>query len=523
MYRRKLSIFAGSTLFLIVVTSVMVVTTSQITRSNLKQNEIAQSLLTEHLIVSSTSYRLFKQLTDELIFGRDANQAEVRNKRAIIEQSIAKIKMLEEKQRQALGAVATQGTIEDTNALSVLIDDIIIEFRAIINKADSKRLAQQQRVQQLLEVTIDNRFREAINAAVTRQSNVVATLNARIEAFNQSLFWYSVLLAILAVPIVIFGCYWLVGILYQPLNSIRLGSEAIAQGNYQYRISRGFDAEFDAIAASFNSMAEELLQQREQVTNATRELEFQVAKRTTELTNANKLLQDKDKARREFLADISHELRTPLTIIRGEVQVTLRQQSITEEDYQSTLKNVLEQSLSLSRLVDDLLLVARFESGKLRVTPQTVNIRKFVSETTKQIQTLIERKNAALKVSIQEGLSIAKFDPERIAQVIMVVLDNSLNYSNEGGTIKFECYLIDNTIKIMICDEGEGIAPEMIPYIFDRYFRGANSRSSQGAGLGLAIAKTIVQSHGGTIDVVSTLGEGSQFTILLPQESPTDG
>lgn len=516
MYKRKLAVFAGLILFLIVLTSALVVASTQVTRSNLTQNTIAQSLLNEHMIVSSTSYRLFKQLTDELIFGKDANQAEVRNKRAIIEQSIAKIRILEERQREALGKEATLGSIEDTSALIALLDEIITEFRAIIDEADSKRLAQRQRVQQLLEVTIDNRFREAINAAVTRQSNVVASLNARMETIHQSIFWYSILLAILAIPLVFFGSYWLLGILYQPLNSIRLGAEAISQGNYQHRISRGFDAEFDTIAASFNTMAEELLKQRHHVDSATKELEFQVSQRTAELTRANQLLQNNDKARREFLADISHELRTPLSIIRGEIQVTLRQKATTEDDFKVTLETVLEQSLGLSRLVDDLLLIARAESGQLRVLPKTVNVSEFLYDVTSRLESLMERKQANVVMDIEQGLPLVEFDPERIAQVILIILDNAFNYSDNGNNVSIRCYLDTPFLTITIEDEGEGIDADVLPYIFDRYFRGADTRTGQGAGLGLAIAKAIVVSHKGTIEAKSSKGTGSTFIIKLP-------
>ncbi|GLS24539.1 sensor histidine kinase [Marinibactrum halimedae] len=520
MYKRKLAFFAGLLVFVIVITSVLVVMITQITRSSLTQNAIAQSLLNEHLIVSSTSYRLFKQLTDELIFGKDANQAEVRNKRAIIDQSIEKIIQLEEKQRNALGEEATLGSIEDTSELSALLDEIIQEFRSIIDDAEDeaqeKNRMQQQRTQQLLEVTIDNRFREAINAAVTRQSRVVASMEARIQTLHQSIFWYSILLALLAIPMVVFGCYWLLGVLYQPLNSIRLGAEAISQENYQYRISRGFDAEFDTIAASFNAMAEELLQQRNRVESATRELEFQVAQRTAELTDANQLLQDNDKDRREFFGDISHELRTPLSIIRGEVQVTLRQKTVSEEDYKATLQTVLDQSLSLSRLVDDLLLIARAESGKMRLVPRQVNVEEFVVETVKKIDGFIERRKVKLEVDIEPNMPLVEFDPERIAQVMIIILDNALNHTVYGARIFIHCFFKEDKLIIIIKDEGEGIDEKELPYIFDRYFRGADSRTGKGAGLGLAIAKAIVVGHGGAIDVSSIVGKGSTFTLSLP-------
>ena len=516
MYKRKLAVFAGLMLILLILISGLVVTSTQIIRSNLTQYSIAQSLLNEHLVVSSTSYRLFKQLTDELIFGKDANQAIVRNKRAIIDQSIAKITVLEQRQREALGEEKTLGSVEDTGELISLLDNIISEFRDIIDKPDHQRLAQRQRLQKLIEETIDNRFREAINAAVLRQNTVVASLDARIETLNQSIVWYSILLALFAIPVVVLGMYWLLGVLYQPLNSIRLGSEAIARGNYDHRISRGFDAEFDTIAASFNSMAEQLSKQQAQEESVTRALEIEVNQRTSELTEANRLLQDNDKARREFLADISHELRTPLSIIRGEIQVTLRQKNISTEEYQTTLETVLEESLALSRLIDDLLMVARAESGRLRILPKAVDLEELLRHTLKQVETLIENKNVAVKLEVEPALDRLELDPDRMAQVVMIIIDNALNYAGNFSTLAISCRAIEQHIRIVIADDGAGINSDILPFVFDRYFRGADARTGQGSGLGLAIAKAIVEAHGGAISVESEMNKGSRFIILLP-------
>ena len=521
MYKRKLALFAGLILFLIVIISALVITSTQITRSNLKQNALAQSLLNEHLLVSSISYRLFKQLTDELIFGNDANQAVVRNKRAIIDQSLAKITVLKEEQRKALGESLAPGSIDETETLRILLDEIIGEFHAIFDEIASHGQSldqQQERVQHLLEATIDNQFREAINTAVTQQSNVVASLNARIETLHQAIFWYSFLLALLAIPIVILGAYWLLNILYRPLNAIQLGAEAIVQENYQYRIPRGYDVEFDSIAVSFNTMADELLKQRDQASASHRDLEYQVAQRTAELTEANELLQNNDKSRRELFGDISHELRTPLSIIRGEVQVTLRQKTVSESDYKSTLDTVLSQALSLSRLVDDLLMIARAESGNMRIIPKAVAVSEFICSTTAKLESLLEKNKVSLDIQVAEDLPVIAFDPERIAQAMMIILDNALQHAAQGSRIFITCNHESHYLKIAIRDEGEGINPEALPYIFDRYFRGSDTRTGRGAGLGLAIAKAIMVAHRGNIEVSSTLGQGSTFTLILPME-----
>ncbi len=209
MYKRKLFLFGFISAAVLFVALSGVAVSAYITKENLRQSATAQSLLSEHQMLSSISYRLFKQLTDELIFGRNANQAEVRNKQALIEQSLMVIRDLEVRQRNELGPDITQGSVEDTDELQFLIAEIIDEFNAVIAMNDTTPLSQQERVQRLLEFTIDNKFREAINAAVSRQSKVVSATNARIEALNSAIVWFSIILCVLVGPFIVFGCVWL--------------------------------------------------------------------------------------------------------------------------------------------------------------------------------------------------------------------------------------------------------------------------------------------------------------------------
>ena len=132
MYKRKLFYFGITTAFILFLALISTAISAHLTRENLQQSNIAQSLLVEHEKLSSISYRLFKQLTDEIIFGRNANQAFVRNKRNLIKQSLEKIRRLELEQREALGVSFTQGSVEDTDELVRLIDEIIVEFKAVV-------------------------------------------------------------------------------------------------------------------------------------------------------------------------------------------------------------------------------------------------------------------------------------------------------------------------------------------------------------------------------------------------------
>jgi len=516
MYKRKLFYFG---LTIAVVTFIALIGTAvsaQITRENLKQSTIAQSLLVEHQQLSSISYRLFKQLTDEVILGRMANQSEVRKKQVLIKQSLNNIRDLETAQRQQLGEEITQGSIEDTDELEQLINKIINEFSSISSSANPAPLNQQDRLRRLLEVTIDDEFREVVNVAVSRQSNVVAAINAKIDTLNTAIVWFTVGLGALLIPFLLYGSYWLFNQLYQPLILIRKATDAIAAGEYQKPISVKLDAEFEELAGSINQLAERLRVHREQQAKYEKELESEVEQRTKELTNANQQLTRIDARRKQFLADVSHELRTPLTIVRGEAQVMLRLESASHLEYQQTLSVILDQSVKLTRLVDDLLLLARTEIDELNLVKSEEAMHAVLLEEVTKWQRKHPERRITLNPHEPASLSTVQIDKPRIQQVISILIDNALKYADNACPINVELSEADNHICIAVKDTGEGISAAAIETIFDRFVR--FSKTSEGLGLGLSIAKAIVLAHGGDLKVKSNKGEGSTFTILLPLE-----
>lgn len=514
MYKRKLFYFGLTTAFILMVALTCTAISAHLTRVNLKQSTIAQSLLVEHEKLSSTSYRLFKQLTDEVIFGRNANQAYVRNKQALIEQSLERIRQLELEQREALGVSFTQGSVEDTDELVQLIDQIIKEFEVVVVSSNGAPLNQQERLYSLLEVTIDDQFREAINAAVSRQSRVVSAINAKIDTLNTAMVWFTIVLGFLSYPLIIYGCYWLFNQLYQPLILIRGATNAIASGNYRQPISVKLDDEFEELATSINQLAERLQEHEANEAKSRQQLEFEVKQRTSELTNANLQLTKIDSRRRQFIADVSHELRTPLTIIRGESQVTLRLQSASEADYKETLQAILEQSINLSRLVDDLLLLTRAEMNQLQLQIMPIHIKPLLDGEIIKWQRFHLDRTFSLKVDAVSDEVAVMVDQQRIQQVLSILLDNATKYSAPGQGVEISISWKETFIAIAVKDSGNGISAAEVENIFERFVR--FSKHNEGLGLGLPIAKAIVEAHGGQISVVSVQGQGSTFSITLP-------
>jgi two-component system OmpR family sensor kinase len=234
------------------------------------------------------------------------------------------------------------------------------------------------------------------------------------------------------------------------------------------------------------------------------------------LTNANLQLTKIDARRRQFIADVSHELRTPLTIIRGEAQVTLRLKSACEEDYKTTLIAILEQAVNLSTLVDDLLLLTRAEMNQLHLQISPTKIKPLLNAEVIKWQRLHPDREIALTTDSACNDAVVMIDKPRIQQVLSILLDNGVKYSASGTPLKVGAIDTDTSVTVTIKDSGEGISAAAIENIFERFVR--FSKHNEGLGLGLPIAKAIVEAHSGQISVETIQGEGSTFSFTLPIE-----
>lgn len=216
---------------------------------------------------------------------------------------------------------------------------------------------------------------------------------------------------------------------------------------------------------------------------------------------------------RRFLADVSHELRTPLTVIKGEVGLMRLTNELDEESLRSIEKEVDR----LSRLVGDLLLLAQAESGQLPLELKAVELDTILLEVIQQMQVLASGK---VNLRLEEiDQVIIHGDRDRLKQVILNLVSNAVNYTPAGGEVRLWLSKIEQRACLKVEDTGPGIPPEDLPYIFDRFYRGDPSRKrteSSGFGLGLSIAKWIVDRHGGQIEVESQVGKGTCFTVWLP-------
>lgn len=217
---------------------------------------------------------------------------------------------------------------------------------------------------------------------------------------------------------------------------------------------------------------------------------------------------------RQFIQDISHELRTPLTAVKGEMEVALKRER-TPEEYQGLLYSNLEEIDRINGILQNLLALARLEHAEMALDKEPVDIVRLLQDVIGDIGILADQKEITITFTGETAL-IVEVDAEKIRRVFFNLIENALKYTPEKGQIELAIAADDTTCTVRVRDSGIGIAPEDIPFIFDRFYRADKSRSTDGYGLGLSIAKAIIQAHRGTIACHSVLGEGTIFTTVLP-------
>jgi signal transduction histidine kinase len=222
--------------------------------------------------------------------------------------------------------------------------------------------------------------------------------------------------------------------------------------------------------------------------------------------------------RNDFLANISHELRTPLTYIKGYANI-LERDNLQPEERKEYLSIIQEEIKNVIKLVKELFDLAKMDQNQFNIVKEKVQLSKLLSDVITKFKLAYDEKNILLKLNCAENLNVI-VDTIRFGQVISILLDNALKYSNEDSEVTVKAELIKSHIIVKITDQGEGIPQEEISMIWERLHRIEKSRSrlTGGSGLGLPIAKEIINKHGGRIEVESTLGKGTTFTIYLKAE-----
>jgi signal transduction histidine kinase len=221
---------------------------------------------------------------------------------------------------------------------------------------------------------------------------------------------------------------------------------------------------------------------------------------------------------REFVADASHELRTPLTLIRTNAEAWLRRShNVREKVY---AENILEEVDQLSTIVRDLTTLALADAKQLPLERKPIELNQMVEELVVHTKPLADERGVSLRPELNGGASV-EADPQRVRQLLLILLDNALTHTPSGGQVSIAVGRQNGRATVAVNDTGSGISAEDLPHVFDRFYRADKARGSDsgGSGLGLAIAKWIVEAHRGDIEITSTTGQGTQVRVSLPAQN----
>jgi signal transduction histidine kinase len=291
----------------------------------------------------------------------------------------------------------------------------------------------------------------------------------------------------------------LISSMRRPLEQLVDAAGRLAGGDRSARVEVGGLSETATLGAAFNEMAEELEQEE---------------------SKRDQL----DRLKDDFVLTASHELRSPLTSVQGFAELLMLDRDNLTPRQVETVEIILDNCRHLVRLLNDLLDLARSDAGRLSIRAQPTELAPLIDDTVRTMRAQTESRGQSLRQEIDPRLPLVSVEPDRIRQILVNLLTNAHDYSPEGASIRVTARAEAAEVVISVIDDGPGIPEEQLGHIFERFTRGDAGLTQRvgGTGLGLAISKSLVELHGGTIEVESTPGVGSSFSFRLPAATASD-
>ena len=269
--------------------------------------------------------------------------------------------------------------------------------------------------------------------------------------------------------------------LTMPMGDLIEAAERVEHGDYAVRVRVRGPRELRSLATAFNAMSSRL--------------------------------ERSESERRRLLADVTHELRTPLTVAQGNIEALIDGVYPADREH---LETILEETKVLSRLVDDLRTLSLAESGGLALHRESADVSDLARDVASSFRSAADRAGVTLETS--GPAAVANIDAVRVREVLSNLVANAVRYTPKGGRVAIAVSADDAAVSVAVRDTGQGIAPEVLDHLFERFTR---SDESRGSGLGLAIAKSLVTAHGGTIAATSAAGQGTDIRFTIPRTPPS--
>ncbi len=297
------------------------------------------------------------------------------------------------------------------------------------------------------------------------------------------------------------GCgYFIAFAFIRRIMTVAGGAGSLAGGDFSTRVPVEGNDELAALAAAFNMMAQRLQEAAEQKERL-------------------------EQSRRDLIAWASHDLRTPLASLQLVIDALVDGVADDEATRQRYLHTAQKETSNLKELINDLFELSQLESGHIDLKLQRASLTDLLSDTLSAMRAMAERRGVRLDGHVSHDIDPVQIDPEKIQRVLYNLLSNAIRHTPAGGDVLLTAEAVGDGVRVTVKDSGEGIASEDLPHIFERFYRGERARTrdshgERGAGLGLAVARGLIEAHRGTITVDSQPGQGARFVFTLPRSAP---
>ncbi len=502
------SVTTAAALFLTlaIAGSLLVLWSASRTQFYSERMNLAHRSYEQHLLLSTHTYQLFKQFGDALLIGDQDFGAGERELITLINEDIDIIRGIINAEIALVGEEELE-ELEFLNLLEAKIRRIIDEFESDLSDRDPSIAWADLTI--FLDTRIDQNFRALMNEALEEELEEVAESReelAQTMALMRTTSYAFLGLALLVSAFLAFG-YW--ALVRKRAIDLMEGVERMRRGDLEKPPTVKGRDELGELGSLLRKTAASLLEQRQKLLNRNADLEAAVADRTRELQRLLDDAKSAERNRRRLLSDVSHELRTPLTIIQGESDVALRS-ATTDKEYREALTRARNAATHTASLVEDLLLIARKEEGKLSFRLEPTDISQLVRDVADLF-------HADVTLELNATQTTVAADKLRIRQSLLALLNNAKQHGGDHITLRLDD---QNGLRISVIDNGDGLSDTEKSQVFDRFFRGPNAagKYDNGTGLGLPVVRAIADGHQGSAHVEDAPGGGTVFSIVLPYE-----
>lgn len=523
MFLRKLAVSLCVLLSIILLQAGMAFWAQQNSEFHTERNRVANQMLAEFISLRADKQRL-KVWLAEYLLTEDANTQFRDTLFARMQQQLTTLEQLAIRdQLYHTTETDLQHTMQQVKVISLLQTNLQTLEQALKTREIARYKDDAERWTALISLfdkIQDTDLAELLQQAIVGQRQRAQSTES--DALNavQSVKRTTILISLLGLVLAIMLGFYLARALSRPLQSLLDGTKQLQQGHFEYRIAEQGPGEFAELARQFNLMSGYIAEYAKREKQSQLAAEQLVAERTSQLQQALDQLHQAEYRQKQLLADISHELRTPATSIQGEAEISLRGQPKSTSDYQDAFSRILSASQQLSRRIDDLLLLARGEDRLRQVQLHTKPLSQFIQQSISTIQQWLPAAvplHTAIAGRTADPLYLL-VDDEKFSAVLRIIVDNARQYAKDSPALNLKLYATETELQLTLADQGIGIQPDEIAQVFARHYRSSAARQARpdGLGIGLCIAKDIMEAHDGAISLTANQPRGTCVTLTLP-------